>query len=129
LAAQAPNYTLPEWIDFTDADYVVTNGDIRVASGIRIVSTPGHTPGHQSLVVDTKDGVLALAGQAVYSCAQYEQTAQHGDVPLDDLPDDPDSYVASARRLIELRPTRVHFSHDRAVWNADRESPIRTPVD
>src|SRR5438552_1655861 len=66
-AAREPNYTIPEWVDFEGADYAVLDGDARVASGVRVISTPGHSPGHQSLLVDTKDGAVALAGQAIYS--------------------------------------------------------------
>jgi N-acyl homoserine lactone hydrolase len=117
-AARQPNYTIPEWVDFEGADFVVVDGDARVASGVRVLSTPGHTPGHQSLVVETGGGAVALAGQAIYSRAEYEHLRTTGAVPEDDPPPDPAQYLASAARLIELRPRRVHFSHDRAVWEA-----------
>jgi glyoxylase-like metal-dependent hydrolase (beta-lactamase superfamily II) len=29
---------------------------------VRVVPTPGHTPGHQSVAVDTEDGVVLIAG-------------------------------------------------------------------
>lgn len=32
--------------------WVALDGEVRVAPGVRVVPTPGHTPGHQSLVVD-----------------------------------------------------------------------------
>jgi glyoxylase-like metal-dependent hydrolase (beta-lactamase superfamily II) len=57
-AAREPNYTVPEWVDFDGADYAVVDGDVQVASGVRVLSTPGHTPGHQSLVIDTEMGPL-----------------------------------------------------------------------
>ena len=117
-AAHEPRYTVPEWVDFDDAEYVVLDGDSRVAQGVRVLSTPGHSPGHQSLVFDTADGVVALAGQAVYSKAEYEHLAGGGAVSTDDPPPDPDQYLASATRVIELQPRRVHFSHDLAVWEA-----------
>ena len=117
-AARRPNYTVPEWVDFEGADYAVVDGDTQVASGVRVMSTPGHTPGHQSLVIDTPSGTVALAGQAIYSKAEYEHIRTTGVAPEDDPPPDPARYLASAARLIELEPRRVYFSHDRAVWNA-----------
>ena len=46
----------PRSIDFPGADYEHVAGDHEVAPGIRIFATPGHSPGHQSLVVETPDG-------------------------------------------------------------------------
>ena len=115
-AAHEPHYTVPEWIDFNDAEYVVIDGDARVASGVRVLSTPGHSPGHQSVVFETADGLVALAGQAIYSPSEYEHLRTGGGASSDDPPPDPEQYLTSASRLIELRPRRVHFSHDLAVW-------------
>jgi N-acyl homoserine lactone hydrolase len=117
-AAHGPYYTVPEWIDFDAAEYVVVDGDSRVARGVTVLSTPGHSPGHQSVVFETADGAVALAGQAIYSKREYEHLQTAGTVSDEDPPPDPDRYLASARRLMELRPRRVHFSHDLAVWDA-----------
>ena len=117
-AAHRPDYTVPEWVDFEGADYATVEGDAPVASGVRVMSTPGHTPGHQSLVIDTSDGTVALAGQAIYSKAEYEHIRTTGAVPEGDPPPDLAGYLASAGRLLELEARRVYFSHDRAVWNA-----------
>lgn len=118
-ASREEHYTVTEWIDFPDAEYAVIDGDAQVASGVRIVSTPGHTPGHQSLVIETSAGTVALAGQAIYSKAEFDFIRRTGAAPSEDPPPDPESYLASATRLIEMRPRRVYFSHDRAVWTAD----------
>ena len=115
--ARQPNYTIPEWVDFEGAEYAVLDGDAQVASGVHVMSTPGHTPGHQSLVLDTRGGTVALAGQAIYSKAEYEHIRTTGTATDEDPPPDPTRYLASATRLIGLRPRRVYFSHDRAVWN------------
>ena len=117
-AARRPNYTVPEWVDFEGADYAVVDGDTQVASGVRVMSTPGHTPGHQSLVIDTPSGTVALAGQAIYSKAEYEHIRTTGAAPEDDPPPDPARYLVSAARTHRIQPRRVYFSHDRAVWNA-----------
>lgn len=71
-ASREPMYTVPEWVAFDGADLVVVEGEHVVCDGVRLVPTPGHTVGHQSLVVDTADGVVVLAGQASESAADFE---------------------------------------------------------
>ena len=46
-------------------------GDHEPFDGVRIVATPGHTPGHQSLVVDQPDGPTVIAGQACYTMGEW----------------------------------------------------------
>ncbi len=115
-ATRQPHYTVPEWVDFDGAEYAVIDGDVQVAEGVRVLSTPGHSPGHQSVVFDTSDGAVVLAGQAIYSKAEYEHLQATNAVSDDDPPPDPERYLASAARLMQLKPRRVHFSHDTAVW-------------
>ena len=67
-----PDYTVPEWIDAPGLSYEVLDGEIEVAPGLRLIPTPGHTVGHQSLVLDASDGTVVLAGQAVQSRAEWE---------------------------------------------------------
>ena len=122
-AAQQPRYTVPDWVDFEGAEYAVVDGDARVASGVRVLSTPGHTVGHQSLVIETDDGRVALAGQAIYSKAEFDLIRRTGAAPTDDPPPDPERYLASATRLMDLRPRRVLFSHDGAVWEEPAPGP------
>lgn len=115
--ARSQRYTVPDWIDFPGAEYRLVDGDTRVSAGIRIIATPGHTGGHQSVVLDQADRPIVLAGQAIYSKTEYEYIAEHGMLTDDDPPPDPGGYLASANRILGLRPRRVHFSHDVAIWN------------
>ena len=118
--ARTPRYTVPDWIDFPGAEYRLSDGDTRLGRGLRIIATPGHTDGHQSLVLDGPDGPVVLAGQAIYSKAECEHLAAHGTLPDDALAEsESESLVSSAKRILELRPQRVHFSHDAAVWHGD----------
>jgi N-acyl homoserine lactone hydrolase len=113
-AAREPWYTAPEWVDFPGAEYRSIEGDIEVSDSMHIVATPGHTSGHQSIVLDTPAGIVVLAGQAVYTRKEYEELCRDYDAAT---PVEAQLYVDSARRLIALRPVRVHFSHDRDVWH------------
>jgi glyoxylase-like metal-dependent hydrolase (beta-lactamase superfamily II) len=113
-AHTTPDYTILDWIDFAGADYRQVDGDHEVAPGIRIFATPGHSPGHQSLVVETPDGPILLAGQAVYSHGEWSGItgAREGATGAPDGP----AYARSVARLRALRPTEVLFGHDRRGW-------------
>ncbi|GAA6392808.1 N-acyl homoserine lactonase family protein [Lawsonibacter sp. OA9] len=50
---------------------LVDDGE-EILPGIRAIWTPGHTPGHMSLAVDTPKGVVVLAGDAVKNRSELE---------------------------------------------------------
>ena len=70
-AHREEDYPIVGLYDFPDARYELHGGEADVADGIRIVPTPGHTPGHQSVVVETDAGRVVLAGQAVGGATDY----------------------------------------------------------
>jgi glyoxylase-like metal-dependent hydrolase (beta-lactamase superfamily II) len=115
-AARGTDYTLPELVDFTGVDYVELDGETEVWPSVWIIPTPGHTDGHQSLVVRRPDGTVVLAGQAHDFAADFSsdhlaRVAQGaGDAPP--LP----SYRPWLARLLEFDPRRVLFAHDASVW-------------
>jgi glyoxylase-like metal-dependent hydrolase (beta-lactamase superfamily II) len=110
-----PDYTVPEWIDVPGLTYELLDGETEVAPGMRLVPTPGHTPGHQSLVIDAPEGAIVLAGQAVQSLAEWQ--GEHGpEVSGRSTSSDPDAYARSVDRLRAFDPTRVHFAHDAEIW-------------
>jgi N-acyl homoserine lactone hydrolase len=107
-------YTIVEWIDAPGLTYEVVEGEVEVAPGLRLLPTPGHTRGHQSLVVQTPEGPVVLAGQAVQGVREWVGEEPSG-VP------EPGSalreaYLDSAERLRALGPAQVHFAHDPEVW-------------
>ena len=113
-AAHEPDYTILEDIDFPGARYEQVAGDHDVAPGIRIFATPGHSPGHQSLIVEVPDGPILLAGQAVYSHGEWTGLAGARE-GVSTAPDQPE-YARSVARLKALNPKRVLFGHDRQGW-------------
>jgi N-acyl homoserine lactone hydrolase len=110
-----PDYTIAEWVDVPGLTYEVLDGEAEVAPGLRLIPTPGHTPGHQSLAIDVPEGTVVLAGQALQSRAEWEgatDTASSGASGARD----PEAYPRSVERLRALDPVRVHFAHDPAIW-------------
>ncbi|WP_430791967.1 MBL fold metallo-hydrolase, partial [Actinoplanes sp. G11-F43] len=63
-ARSVEHYTLPELIDHRGARYEELDGAAEILPGVRIMPTPGHTAGHQSVVVRTSDGTVIVAGQS-----------------------------------------------------------------
>lgn len=110
-----PNYTIPEWIDAPGLSYELLEAETEVAPGLTLVPTPGHSAGHQSLVLQTPDGPVVLAGQALQSRAEWEGAADPASSGEPNAPDR-EAYVRSVQRLRSLDPVRVHFAHDPTVW-------------
>jgi glyoxylase-like metal-dependent hydrolase (beta-lactamase superfamily II) len=112
-----PDYTVPEWVDAPGLRYEVLEGEAEVAPGLRLIPTPGHTAGHQSLAVEIPAGAVLITGQAVLTVDEWEgraNAATSGE-PLEGE-DGRKDYRDSVRRLHGLDPARVHFVHDPAIW-------------
>ncbi len=112
--AHTTEHTILEWIDFPSARYVQVTGDHEPFEGIRVVATPGHTTGHQSLAIETDHGLTLLAGQAVYTVDEWvgEPDELEGRTGAPDRA----AYDRSTDRLHALEPVLVHFGHDRRSW-------------
>lgn len=63
-ARAAEDYTVREWIDFDGATYLEHDGEAEILPGVRLIPTPGHTDGHQSVLVDCEE---LIGGDVAYS--------------------------------------------------------------
>lgn len=88
--------------------YVPVDGRARVAEGVEVVPTPGHAPGHQSLVVELAEtGRVVLCGDAAYTRANLErgETAAFDAVAAG-------ASLARIRGLVDGDLDRAFPSHD-----------------
>ena len=125
-AAQDPLHTIREWIDFPGVRLEQLSGESELlpglsvlptpghTPGLSVLPTPGHTPGHQSVLVEGEDGLSIIAGQAVYSAAEFA-----GASPPTEGEWDSEAYARSLASLRGLAPERVYFSHDATVWTKE----------
>jgi N-acyl homoserine lactone hydrolase len=105
-----------QWFDFAGAQFELVDGDAQIADGIRVVATPGHTVGHQSVLVETAGGGAVMIGDAAYTSDIYR------DGLAADLEGwgggqyaDRDAWARSLERIHGMHPQAVHFCHDTRV--------------
>ncbi|MCX4747026.1 N-acyl homoserine lactonase family protein [Kitasatospora sp. NBC_01287] len=119
-AARRGGHTVEELVDYPGAVYREFTGEAEIWPGVRIIPTPGHTDGHQSLVVRQSDGTVVLAGQAHDFASEFGsdqlayQAAREG--VAQPLPD----HRPWVERLLAFDPRRVLFAHDGSVWEPSR---------
>jgi N-acyl homoserine lactone hydrolase len=110
------DYTLPELVDPPGTRWQELTGETEILSGVMLVPTPGHTDGHQSLVVRRSDGVVIVAGQSHDNAHGYASDVlalkAHEDRHGQPLPMPP-VWVAT---LQAMDPSHVVFAHDHSVW-------------
>jgi N-acyl homoserine lactone hydrolase len=112
-ALPAPLY----WADrrplaWPDATYRLIDADTEILPGLSILATPGHSPGHLSLMLDLPTGTVLLTADALSRPAELHERRFAGAW-------DAAQAEAQALRLMELAATRratVIFGHDPAQW-------------
>jgi glyoxylase-like metal-dependent hydrolase (beta-lactamase superfamily II) len=97
----------PEHLKLLDGDT-----DVFGDGSVTLVSTPGHTPGHQSLLVHLKNsGFIILSGDVVH----LEENFENNTVPS--LNTDKAASIASMdriRRMIATYKAKLFINHDKA---------------
>jgi glyoxylase-like metal-dependent hydrolase (beta-lactamase superfamily II) len=119
-----PDATRMELVDFASAGEPF--GPFRRAidlfgdGSVRLISTPGHTAGHQSVLVATEEGSVLVVGDAAYTVRSIREQI----LPL--LTDDDAAYrrtLAELKTFADANPGVLLVpSHDPVAW---RELDVR----
>jgi len=107
-ADQANLYAPREWLlpPLDESRYsLVDDADYRVADGITTFPTPGHSPGHLSVLVDTDEGRLCVAGDAVAIPENFTQRTPVGLVTSLEQ-------ATASIEVIRTRADRLLMAHD-----------------
>lgn len=100
--------------------YRLIDGSGEVVPGVSVMTTQGHTPGHQSLVVSLPlSGVVLLAGDALY-CRENVEGPPPGNAW------NPPQCIESIRRLATIaRHTggQLLITHDPTFWDDHKPFP------
>jgi N-acyl homoserine lactone hydrolase len=113
--ARSEKSDVSEWFDFAGARFELVDGDAQIAEGVRVVATPGHTVGHQSVIVDTPDGGAVMIGDAAYTADIYQQADNADLSKWRGQFSDRVAWSDSLHRLHGMQPHSVHFCHDTKV--------------
>ncbi|CAM5315169.1 N-acyl homoserine lactonase family protein [Streptomyces viridifaciens] len=115
--ARRDDYTIDALVDFPGAVYRELDGETEIWPGVRVLPTPGHTDGHQSLLVERLgDCTVLLAGQAYDFATEYGQALLARRAAREGVAAPLPGYRAWLDRVAEHAPRRVLFAHDHAVW-------------
>ena len=97
------------------------DGDTELAPGLTILRTDGHTPGHQSLLVDLPTaGPVLLTGDACYWLEHVEKERVPGVVWNPTLALHAIKKIKTVARLVGAR---IFPGHDPAFWKTVIQAP------
>lgn len=101
--------------------YELLDGDAKLFDNIEVIRTPGHVPGHQSVLVRIPEtGNVILAGDAVFCQDNYDHDTWSNQ-------GDPETARASAHRLRDIAEREnalVIYGHDRQQARSLKYSPF-----
>jgi len=123
--AERESRELWDWFGFMNARFELLDGDAEIVPGVRVVATPGHTVGHQCVIVGTEptDASDLLIGDAAYTPVAYENPDRIAKKLVPGQAADATAWRDSIRRLHAAAPARVHFCHDTRVLHSQRHHP------
>ncbi len=112
--AERESRQLYDWFGFMNARFELLDGDAEILPGLSVITTPGHTVGHQCVVVQADGGAPdLLTGDAVYTPQVYagpdDQKLPPGQAA------DRDSWLRSRARIKASGAARLHFCHHAGV--------------
>lgn len=121
---QAANHFNPADFDHGH-DRIIADGEHDIFGDGRVSCIPtfGHTPGHQSLKIETDSGPLVLCGDACY----LRQSLEEMRLPEAIAVNDEVAMRASLEKLAALQAAgaRLMFGHDPEFWGDIPQAPAR----
>jgi N-acyl homoserine lactone hydrolase len=113
--------------DHPGLDYVAVAGDVELEEGLRLIASSGHAIGHQSVFVETTEGPVLLAIDAISKAADLTREAFPSTTP------DAGAALQSRDKLVALAAESgalLLMGHDAAQWATLPKSPrpFRKPI-
>jgi N-acyl homoserine lactone hydrolase len=118
-ARDDPRFDSALW-DLPGIAYTPVDGDFELEPGLRLIASSGHVIGHQSVFVETADGPVLLAIDAIAFADQITMKRFPSTYP------DPEAALRSRDKLVALAAETGAFllmGHDGAQWATLPKSP------
>ena len=120
--AFSSRYTIKTDLDGAQLDWQLLEGEAEVLPGISLIPTPGHSPGHQSILLHDLPGVgpMIYCGDAVYLKENWEMNIGPG------ICYNPPLALQSMKKLQQIAAIAgayVFYSHD---WDFFYSVPLAT---
>lgn len=104
-------------------DYELLVGDTVIKPGVATLTTPGHTPGHQSLLIRLPSGRnLILTGDAMLCPANLDPALPPGNAHNTE---DAIASIARMRMMSEFLKADLVICHDPEFWSKWTPGPFR----
>ena len=118
-ARDDPRFDPALW-DLPGIAYTPVDGDLELEPGLRLIASPGHVIGHQSVYVETAGGPVLLAIDAISAAEQITMKRFPSTYP------DPEAARRSRDKLVALATETGAFlvmGHDGPQWATLPKSP------
>jgi N-acyl homoserine lactone hydrolase len=77
-ARSLDDYTIRDWVDASGVSYVPVDGELELLPGVRLLPSPGHTPGTQVIVVGTGVRPVVIGGDVAVWFGELEEPQTEG---------------------------------------------------
>jgi N-acyl homoserine lactone hydrolase len=98
-ARATDDYTIREWVEAPDVQYVPVDGELELLPGLRLLPAPGHTPGSQVVVVERGGRSVVICGDTAVFFAELDDPSTEGQ-----------------RLICALKPDEAWLSHQHEPW-------------
>lgn len=107
-----PECGKPEWTDAL-GKLELLDGDGEILPGIRVILTPGHSPGSQTVLVETSQGLHLLTGDFIALMDSYTNRIPNAIV------NNLDEWYSSYDKVHSLAAARVLPGHDPIIFEQE----------
>jgi len=111
-ARNEDEYTIREWVDAPDLQYVPVDGELELLPGVRLIPAPGHTPGSQVVVIESGGRPVVICGDAAVWSGELDEPRTEGQ-----------------RRIRALDPEKVWLAHEHEPWRPGTADADHRPAE